>query len=281
MASNAFTATNIAPYIPEMWSLKVKAAYENALVIASHCDRQYQEELKYGDTLNVPNLSNFGGAQTVNLTADLTLYEIVQNTTQIIVNYQWYQAVGEGWNEMVQDRPDFLNKALTKCAYDVARILDDTVADLVNSLTTNTIGTEGNALTVDTFIGAYEGLNENNVPDNDRVWILDPESVTDILGTDYFVRMDYVPESIHKSGFQGRQILGAPVYMTNNLNVINSSYHAAIYFQKEWVAIISQVSPVIDTFHWPEKFTDVTRVRSLVGLAQMREPSACWIKTRS
>lgn len=281
MANNAMTSTNIAPYIPEMWSLKVKSAYENALVIASHCDRRYQEELKYGDTLNVPNLSNMGTASTVSLTADITLYEIVQNTDAIIVNYQWYKAVGEGFMEMLQDRPDFLEASLSKCVYSVASMLDNTISYLVNSLTTNTAGTEGDPLKVATFIDAYEGLNENDVPDNDRVWILDPESITDILGTDYFVRMDYVAGSIHTNGFQGRQILGAPVYMTNALNVINTSYHAAVYFQKDWVAIIQQLAPTIFTGDWWQKFTKVTGVKTLVGLKQMREPNACWIKTRS
>ncbi len=281
MASNAMTAANIAPYIPEMWSLKVLAEYEKSLIVAQHCDRQYQSELKYGDTLNVPNLSNFTGAQTVNLTLDLTLVPTVQNTTQIIVNYQYYQAVGEGFAEEIQDRPDFLPAALGKCAYDVAKILEDKILILVNSLTTNTAGTEGDELTVDTFLSAYEGLNESDVPENDRAWFIDPESVTDIIGTDFFVRMDYVPEGIHTNGFQGRQILGSPVYMTNNLNVINSSYHAAVYFQKEWVAIISQEAPTVFKFYWDEKFTDVVGVRTLFGIAQMRETAACWIKTRS
>lgn len=281
MANNAMTSANIAPYIPEMWSLKVKSEYENALEIANKCDRRYQEELKYGDTLNVPNLTNMGGASDVNLTEDITLYEVVQNTDQIVVNYQWYKTIGEGFFEMAQDRPDFLAEVLTKCSYSVAKKLDDTVGILVNSLSTNAVGTEGDALKVATFIAAYEGLNENNVPDNDRQWILDPESITDILGTDYFVRMDYVSESIHTRGFQGRQILGAPVFMTNNLNVINSSYHAALYFQKDWVAIISQVRPTIIAEDWWQKFTKVTGVKTLVGLKEMREPNACWIKTRS
>ena len=281
MASNAIVAANVAPYIPEMWSLIVKAAYEANLVIASHCDRKYEKELKYGDTLNVPNLSNFTGAQTVDYNTDLTLVETVQNTDQIIINYHYYQAIGLGEAEQIQDRPDFLKAAMGKCGYDIAKIMDDTIADLVNSLTTNTVGTEGTALSVDAIIAAYEGLNEQDVPENDRVWVVDPESVTDLLKLDYFVRMDYIPDSVVSKGFQGRQIFGSPVYMTTNLNVINSSYHAAIYFQKDWVAVISQEAPTPFMFEWPQKFSKVIGVKDLWGIKQMREPAACWIKTRS
>jgi len=229
----------------------------------------------------VPNLSNFGDANAVDTTTDLTLYDALQNTDQIIVNYHFYQAVGLGEREQIQDRPDFLKAALQKCGYSVAKMVDDKIADLVNGLTTNTAGTEGSALTVDTLITAYEGLNENDVPENDRVWIFDPESITDLLKLDYFVRMDYIPDSVVTKGFQGRQIFGAPVYMTTNLNVINTNYHAAVYFQKEWVAMIQQEAPTVFQFDWPEKFTRVVGVKALWGIKQMRETAACWIKTRS
>ena len=264
-----------------MWSIQVKGAYESALEIANHCTRKYEKELKYGDTLNVPNLSNFGTAEVVSYTADMILYDVVQNTTQIIVNYQIHKSVGIGFMEAAQDRPDFLKVSLGKCAFSCAKYLDDKVAALVNSLTTNTAGTEGSPLIADTFIAAFEGLNENDVPPGGRVWCLDPESITDILGIDYFVSKDYGNPDLHTTGYQNKMILGSPVYMTTNLNVINTSYHAAVYFQEDWVAVISEIAPRINAFRWDEKFTDVSGVYTVFGIAQMREPSACWIKTRS
>ncbi len=281
MASNAIPAANVVPYIPEMWSTQIKAEYEAMLEIVSHCTRKYEKELTYGDTLNVPNLSNFGTASTMDYTTDLTLYDVIQNTDQIIVNYKVYKTVGLGFQEAAQNRPDFLKAALGKCVETVTRYTDDKVAELVPSLTTNTAGTEGEALTADVFIAAFEGLNENKVPQGGRIWALDPESITDILGIDYFVSKDYGNPDLHARGYQNRMILGSPVYMTTNLNVVNSSYHAAVYFQEEWVAVISEVAPTIISFMWEEKFTDVTGVKSLFGVKQMREPSACWIKTRS
>ena len=281
MASNAFPAANIAPYIPEMWSLTALKAYESKLVIAQNLDRRYEKQLNYGDILNVPNLSNFGDATAVDLTVEQTLVTTIQNTTQIVVNYHYYKSIGEGYGEQAQDRPDFLTTALPKCAYSVAKILDDLIADLVNGLTTNTAGTEGSALIADTFIAAYEGLNESDVDSADRFWVLDPESITDIIGTDYFIRMDYGVEGVHQNGFEGRKILGSPVYMTTNLNVINTTYHAALYAQKEWVAIIQEVAPTVYKGDWWQKFTNVVGVRSLFGIKQMRETAGCWIKTRS
>jgi hypothetical protein len=280
MTSNAIPAANVAPYIPEMWGLIVLAATEADLVFANHVDRSGEKELKYGDTLHRPNLANFTGAQTVDYTTDLTLYDAIQSCVNIIVNYHYYQAIGLGEAEQIQDRPDFLKVALEKCGYDVAKIIDDKLADLVNGLDKSE-GTEGSALTADVLINCYEDLNANNVPDSQRVWIFDPKSITDLMKLDYFIRYDYVPEGVVSKGFQGRQIFGAPVYMTSNLNVINTTYHAATYMHKDAFALISQETPTVFQFEWPQKFTKVVGVKTLFGCCEQRDTFGIWVKTRN
>lgn len=280
MASNAIPAANIAPYIPEMWATIVLAAAEANLVLGNHVDRRYEKQLSYGDTLNVPNLADFGDANTVDTTTDLTLYTTTQTCVQVVVNYNYYQAVGLGEMEQIQDRPDFLKAAMGKCGYSVAKMIDTKLGILINGLGP-TAGTEGSALTTDVMIECYEDLNANNVPDTDRVWIFDPKSITDLMKIDYFIRYDYVPEGVVSKGFQGRQIFGSPVYMTSNLNVINTSYHAATYLHKEALALLSQQVPTVFMFEWPEKFTKVIGAKTVFGVAEMRDTFGVWIKTRN
>jgi len=93
--------------------------------------------------------------------------------------------------------------------------------------------------------------------------------------------MDYVPDSVVKSGFQGRQILGAPVYMTNNLPAVNTNYHAAAYFQKEALALVVQMKPNVKMERFPNRQTDGVVVKALWGVKEMRDEFGCWIKTRS
>lgn len=280
MASNAISATNVAPFIPEMWSLIVLAAAENNLVIGDKVDRRYESELKYGDTLNVPNLSDFGDATAVNTVNDLTCISTLQNSTPIVVNYNYYKAIGLGEAEQIQDRPDFLKASLEKCGYSVSKMVDSLLALLFKGFT-KTEGTEGTAWTADLLINCYQDLNANNVPDTQRAWFIDPATVTDLLKLDYFIRYDYVPEGVVTRGFQGRQIFGAPVYMTTNLNVVNTSYHAATYMHKEALALISQQAPTVFQFEWPQRFTKVVGVKSLFGIAEMRDTFGVYISTRN
>ena len=113
------------------------------------------------------------------------------------------------------------------------------------------------------------------------MWIFDPESITDLLKIDMFVRSDYVPEGVMSKGFSGRQILGAPVYWSTNLPAVNTSYHAAAYMHKQALAAIVQSLPGVQKFHWDERSTTVVRANALYGALEMRDAFAVWIKTRS
>jgi len=280
MASNAYNVANIAPYIPEIWSTIVLAATEAELVFAPHVDRRFEAELTKGDVIHVPNYANMGGAQVVDYNVELTLYEAAQTCTNIIVNYHYYQAVGLGEQEDIQEISDFLKTSLQKCGYDIGLIIDDKLNQLVLGFT-DIQGTEGSALTADVLINCYESLNGNNCPEGDRVWIFDHKSISDLMKLDYFIRYDYVPEGVVAKGFQNRQIFGAPVYMTSNLNVVNTSYHAATYMHRQALALVTQMAPTAFAFDWPQKFTKAVGVKSLFGVAEIRDTFGCWIATRN
>ena len=101
------------------------------------------------------------------------------------------------------------------------------------------------------------------------------------MGRDFFVRMDYIPDSVVNNGFQGRQIFGAPVYMTNNLPAVNTNYHAPTYFHREAHALVTQIAPKVMMERWAERIAWGITCIALYGVKTMREPFGVWIKSRS
>lgn len=276
-----WNAANVAPYIPEIWGTIIQAATEAELVFANHCDRRFEAQLTKGDTVRIPLLADFGTADAVNTTVDLTLYSTSQTCTNVVVNYWYQKSVGLAEQEQIQDSPDILVAALGKCGYAIGKNIDSALATLVNStFTTYGEGTQNSALTADVLINCYEDLNEADVPDTDRVWIFDPESITDLLKLDYFVRMDYVPDGVVSKGFQGRQIFGAPVYMTTNLNGFADS-HEAVYMHREGLILLQQKAPTVHAFDWPQRFSRVVGVSTLYGVLGARATFGVCICTRS
>jgi len=278
MASNAMAAANILNYVPELWSKSVKADVEHALVIASHVDRQYQADLTVGDRIHVPNVANLT-ANAVNTEQDITLNDAIQNEDIIIIN-QWYEAaVGIQDMHLAQITPVSLQTLSKKSGYAIAKQIDTYLAGLFNEFS-QTVGTEGSAIKDDVLLQAKEYLDLADAPFEGRVLIIDPESLTDLLKIDKFVRMDYVPGGAVQNGQVGR-IYGCDVFVTNNLEAINTSYHGAAMMQKEAIALIMQQEPKTVTWHWDERHTHVIQCTAIWGALEMRDTFGVWIKTRS
>ena len=280
MATTPLNQTNLANYIPTLWAKEVQAAVENSLVCGKLVDRSYESLSKGGGgTIVVPILSNISAA-AYNAAADISYTTTNESAVNITINQRYYAAYGVDPFTQIQDALNYFEKAKGKLSYALAKQIDTGVNGKFNSFS-NSVGTEGTALGIDQMIGAYESLNENDAPFDGRAWIFDPESITDLMGLDFFVRMDYVPGSVSANGFQGRQILGSPVYMTNNLTAINTNYHAATYMHKEALALVIQGTPDIKLAYDTRRISDVLIVKALWGQQIMRNGFGVWIKTRS
>ena len=68
-----------------------------------------------------------------------------------------------------------------------------------------------------TLVSAIELLNEANAPQTDRVLVANPDSYSDLLNTDDFIRADGIGDGTSmKTGLIG-QVLGLDVFLSNNL----------------------------------------------------------------
>jgi len=273
--------TNLANWIPIVWAKESLSALENSLVLGSLVDRRFEASAVYGDTIVIPNLSNLAAKQ-VNTAVDTVAYDVLQTVTNISINKKWDVAVAVDDFNQVQTNPKYFADVVKKLTYCLAQVIDSNVSDIMEvGWTTTPVGTQAQALTEDVLIAAYEALNDANIPANDRAWVFDPQSITDLLKNDYFIRMDYVPGSVVSQGFQGRQIFGAPVYISTNLAVCNVNYHAASYFQKEGLALVMQIAPRLEVFRDGWKHADVITALTCYGINFVRSTAGVLIKTRS
>ncbi len=85
--------------------------------------------------------------------------------------------------------------------------------------------TAGAEVVADDILDVYEQMNGNNVPLQDRVWVMDPEAYSDVLGLDNFVRSDARGDGTSGSVTgQVGMLLGAPVLMSQSLPAATSFY---------------------------------------------------------
>ena len=280
MATIPMNQTNLANYIPTIWAKEVQAAVENALVCGNLVDRSFERYAAGGGgTIVVPILSNIT-ATAYNAATDIGYTTTTEGAVNISLNQRYYAAYGVDPFTDVQDAIGYFDQAKSKLAYAIAKQIDSGVNGLFNGFG-NSVGTEGTALGVDQLVAAYESLNENDAPMEGRSWIFDPESITDLMALDMYVRADYTGVAVSDVGFVGKQIYGAPVYMTNNLTAINTSYHAAAHLHKEAIALVVQKPPKIKLAYDVRALSDVLAITCLWGQKEMRDGFGVWIKTRS
>ena len=267
----------LATYIPTIYTKELIIETENNLLLAPLVDRSFD---KYaaggGNKIKVPTLSNL---EATPFTGTVDLTRTQESEVEIDLDQKYHAAYGVDDFVRVQDAIDYFNKGKAKAAEAIARKMDSTIADLIFDFT-QTVGTVGTALTQAAFIEGVEIMNSANVPQTNRVWVLDPASITDLTNCDWFVRMDYVEGSVSAKGFTGRQILGAPVYMTTNLSVKGGA-HSAGYFHKEALAFVVQMKPNATIERFGENLANVVVQKALWGVKTMRDEFGVLINTRS
>jgi hypothetical protein len=281
MASLNIAAANLANYIPAILSKAVQSAAESLLVTGKLVDRSFESMAKAGgSTIKVPLLANITANAVSNRQADATLYDTMQNSITIALDQVYDIGVAIDDITALQTNPKYFDKVRDKLAYGLAKAVDTIVnTEFVNF--SQTVGTEGSALTEDVILQAYEYLNIADAPAGDRAWVFDPESITDLMKIDMFVKMDYVGDAVWKTGFSGRQILGSPVYWSTNLAANNTNYHCAAYLHKEALALVVQMPSTFETFRLPLKHSDGILGLTVFGVKEMRDTFGVYIKTRS
>ncbi len=280
MAYEAISATNLANWIPDVWSKEVLSAVENSLVTGQLYDRSYEQFARQGgDNIVVPNLSEIN-ANAVNTAIDMTLYDDLQTVTNIAINKKYDIGIEVDDINQLQSNPKYFEKVRSKLAYGLAKVIDTNCAAAFKSFD-NFAGAINTALTEDALIQAYEYLNAANAPYQERAWVFDPETITDQLKLDYFIRMDYVPGSVVSSGFQGRQIFGSPVYISTNLSTYAGGPHASGYFQREAVALVIQMQPRFEVARIPLRHADAIIGLCVYGLQEMRGTFGVCVNCRS
>ena len=280
MAYDTISATNLANWIPDVWSKDVLAATENNLVLGGLFDRSFEQWARDGgDNIVVPNLANLT-ANVVNTAIDVTLYDTLQNVTNIAINKKYDIAIMVDDINQMQSNPKYFEKVRTKLAYGLAKQIDTNCAATFRSANV-TVGTVNVAITDDVILDAYTYLNLENAPEDGRAWAFDPKSIRDLTKLDYFVRSDYVPDQIVQRGwYKGRLMLGSPVYITTNLDAYVGNAYPACYFQKEYAALVMQIPPQFEAARVPLRHADALVGLCVFGVQVMRATFGVCINTR-
>ena len=251
MAIGTVTVTTSANWAPTVWATELSDASQAWTGLANLVDRQYEDELKVGKTVTIPDVANpavrFKTADTSG-----TYTNVTETTQNITVNLQAYVGFIVEDIAEIQSKYAVRSEYTGKATYSLMSVVE---GDLTSGLATlpdnfsQLTGSLGVDPTTDNIIRAKQYLDDGDVPEGDRFFYMSPGTHASLLKQDVFVSGDYGPKGAVSTGNVTRPVYGATTHVSSlasaNPGTAGQSY--AWFCHKRGVALVMQRSPTVHT----------------------------------
>lgn len=275
-----FTTTTSASFIPEVWSASTIVATENALVVAPKVKRFDAESAEFGDVIHVPNISNFDSARDKSANTNVTLDTITETSVDISIDQHKYVAFAIEDKLAKQSKYDLTSEYTERAGYQIAKAVDSDLLALYTGFTNTDVGSYESDITDASVLSAIQQLELQDVPMEDRCFIIHAGQMTALLGIDKFVKADYLgqydlPTRVQE-GPSSRSMFGTlygiPVYYTNNVAVTTgtTNYVHNVLIHKEAWALAMQMAPRVQMEYDLDMLADKVVTDIIYGVKTLR-----------
>ena len=273
--------TTASQFIPELWSSSAIVARQAQLVFAKLVDLSYKKEMKFGDTLHIPNVANLT-SRTKTANTAITYETDTGTTTDITVSTHEYAAMAVEDIVKIQANQDLMARYSGKLGYALGLAVDDVLAGLADDVTQN-VGTLLVPLSFADLKRARQYLDDAEAPMDDRFLVVSPAEESNMLDLDQLVNRDYVMSNASGNttkpdrGYLGT-FMETTVYKSTNVEGTNAAGHDCVMFQREWAALVMQQEPRTYTQFDIDYIVDKVAMTQLYGTKEIRATSAVWCK---
>ena len=298
--------TSAATFIPEIWSDEIIAAYQKNLVLAPLVKKMSMSGKK-GDTIHVPKPVR-GDAHAKAENTAVTVQNATESEVQVSINKHYE------YSRLIEDITDVqalssLRQFYTEDAgYALAKQVDSDLHALATGLGTsgttsttyaNNAGTffndASNGLSTytadtvvsadvfedDAFRGIIQKLDDQDVPMDNRAFVVPPVLRNTIMGISRYVSSDFVNNSTVVNGKIG-QLYGIDVYVSTNCPTVEAAGDnsassvdslGALLFHRDAMVLAEQVGVRSQTQYKQEWLANLFTSDTLYGVAVLRPAS--------
>jgi hypothetical protein len=257
-------------FSPDIWSRQVLRAAEANLVIAKSVNRGFEDDASVGKTVKVASIGNLA-ARAKAENAVITYETVAETATTITLNIWSYAAVGIEDIVKVQSIVDTQNEYQRKLGYAVAKDIDTKLATDFAGFS-QVVGTLGTAATDANVLAAVKLLDDADVPQDDRFFIMSPAEKVAKLALDRWSNALYIGTSQYptKSGMLG-DMYGLNLAVTTNLVKPAGGQANNAVFHRDALALVVQRTPKTHIFYDIDTFTWKLAVEVIYGHQEMRD----------
>lgn len=233
VTTDAYTASDLAAVIPELWTTRVNEEFFAKTVFANFC--QDLSEMG-GDVIHVPGVytNSFTPKTQSTQGAEITTESVAMDDDTLTVNTHKYIAIliGDKDANQILRSVNISNVWASKMAGSLANALEGAIAALWSSISTNTVGDTATVLSDAEIRQAIEKLASADVPLDECAFFVHPYVFWNQLHAiaKYYQQYSVGPANtmgpVATGNFAGNtsmaralvgQLYGIPVYTTTNV----------------------------------------------------------------
>jgi hypothetical protein len=257
-------------FSPDIWSRQVLRATESNLVIAKCVNRSYEADATVGKSVKVASIGNLAARAKVENTA-ITYETVAETATTIVLNIWSYAALGIEDIVKVQSQVDVQNEYQRKLGYAVAKDIDSKLAADFAGFS-GVVGTLGTAASDANVLAAVKLLDDADVPQDDRFFVMSPAEKVAKLALDRWSNALYIGTGNMpvKNGNLG-DMYGLNLMVTTNTVRPAAGQSNNAIFHRDALALVVQRTPKTHIFYDIDVFTWKLAVEVIYGHQEMRD----------
>ena len=222
-AASQASDTELAVFIPEIWSAAVRASFKKNLVM-TNVGTDYSSLVSAGgDTVNIPSVADVADAATKAPHVPVNYTNATEDSIALaLTSHKYASAMVEDMG-VVQSSSDLLSMYADSIGYKLA-LGFETEVETALALTTECINIAGNttAATIDAHTLAHMSkvVLENNCPLNECTLILNPTLYASLFRIDDFIHISKTGMTDVPNGTVG-SVMGMNVVLSNHITSTN------------------------------------------------------------
>ena len=222
-AASQASDTELAVFIPEIWSQAVRASFKKNLVMTNVGSDLSSLAAGGGDTVNIPSVADVADAATKAPHVPVNYTNATEDSLALaLTSHKYASAMVEDMGA-VQANSDLLSMYSDSIGYKLA-LGFETEVEAALALTTECINIAGNtvAKTIDALTLAHisKVVMENDCPLNECTLVLNPTLYSSLFRIDDFIHISKTARVDVANGLVG-SVMGMDVILSNNITSTN------------------------------------------------------------
>lgn len=271
---------NTSSFVPEVWAPELQENRTNNLVMLNLVNHQYESALlQKGDTVHIESMDEFA-TQDIDETVGLTVTAATVSEDTLVIDK--YVGFAKAYQDVIkkQSAYELRQPIVERGGRALATAIDTYIMSKYTGVAAANQPAAIPALTFESIVDAHAILDANNVPEDDRVLVVNGIGRADLRKVPEFTAYKETGEAglvKSRKGLVG-EIYGTPVYVTNAVATTGTAgvdlTYKFLLFHKSAFAVAVQIKPEIEYDRDIIKKADIITGSTLLGAKVLRDDHA-------